>query len=131
MRASLIAGRGGALENRRDLLNVVQLARGDLHHEIVGLVVGERQAAAVQPIEGNHCREREPLVAVDQGMVARQRVQQRSCLGIKGRVGILAERRSRRAGQGSLEQPVIADRKLRPEDASESVTSKSEARISG
>ncbi len=29
---SLPAGRGGALENRRDLLNLVKLARGDLHH---------------------------------------------------------------------------------------------------
>jgi hypothetical protein len=55
---TLLAGRGGALENRRDLLNLVELARGDLHDQIVGLVVGERQAAAVQAIEGDHRCER-------------------------------------------------------------------------
>ena len=56
MLATLPAGRGGALENRRDLLNLVKLARGNLHNQIAGLVVGERQAAAVEAIEG----EREP-----------------------------------------------------------------------
>jgi hypothetical protein len=76
----LMAGRGGALENRRDLFNLVKLARGDLHDQIVGLVISERQATAVQPVEGNHRREPEPFVAVDQGMVACQGVQQRGCL---------------------------------------------------
>jgi hypothetical protein len=97
---TLLAGRGGALENRRDLLNLVELARGDLHDQIVGLVVGERQAAAVQAVEGDHRCEREPFITVDQGVVARQRVQQRGCLGIEGRVGILAERRSPRRSPG-------------------------------
>ena len=46
-----MAGCGGALENRRDLLDLVKLARGDLHDQIVGLVISERQAAAVQPAE--------------------------------------------------------------------------------
>jgi hypothetical protein len=101
MRASLIAGRGGALENRRDLLNLVKLARGDLHDQIVGLVVGERQAAAVQAIEDNHRLEPEPFAAVDQGTVACQRVQQRGGLGIEGRVGTLAECRSPRAASSS------------------------------
>jgi hypothetical protein len=43
-------------------------------------------------------------------MVACQRVQQRGGLGIGGRVGIFAERRGLRAGEGRFEQPVIADR---------------------
>ncbi len=72
--ASLLAGCGGALEDRRDFLDLVQLARGDLHDQFVCLVIGERQASAVQAVEGDHRSEREPLVAVDQGMVARQRV---------------------------------------------------------
>ncbi len=70
--ASSPAGRGGALQDRRDFLDLVQLTRGDLHDQLVGLVVGERQAAAVQAVEGDHRGEREPLVAVDQGMVAGQ-----------------------------------------------------------
>ena len=32
VRASLLAGCGGGLENRRDLFNLVKLTRGDLHH---------------------------------------------------------------------------------------------------
>src|SRR6266702_5472216 len=117
MRVTLLAGCGGDLENRRDLLDLVQFACGDLHDQIVGLVVGERQAAAVEAVEGDRRCEREPLVAVDQGMVACQRVQQRGCLGIEGRVGVLAERRGLGAGEGGFEQPVIADRNPRPEDA--------------
>lgn len=57
-------------------------------------------------------------------MVAGQRVQQRGRLGVEGRglgvegrVGVLAEGRGLGAGEGGFEQPVIADRDLRPEDA--------------
>jgi hypothetical protein len=34
----------------RDLLDVVEFARGDLDNQIAGLVVGERQAAAVEAV---------------------------------------------------------------------------------
>ncbi len=50
----------------RDLLGLVQFARGDLHDQTAGLVVGERQAAPVQAVEGDHRGEPEPLVTVDQ-----------------------------------------------------------------
>jgi len=100
-----MAGCGGALENHRDLLDLVKLARGDLHDQIVGLIISERQAAAVQPAEGDHRREPELFVAVDQGMVARQRVQQRGRLGIEGRVGILAERRRLRGARAASSSP--------------------------
>jgi hypothetical protein len=53
MRATLLARCGGALEDRRDLLDLVKLARGDLDGQVVGLVVGERQAAAVEAVEGD------------------------------------------------------------------------------
>ncbi len=85
--ASLPAGRGGALEDRRDFLDPVQFARGD------------------------------PLAAAGQGMAAGQRVQQHGRLGIKGRISVLAERRGRGTGEGGLEQPEITDRHLRPQDA--------------
>jgi len=68
--ASLPAGHGAALQDSRDFLDLVQLTRGDLHDQFVGLVVGERQAAPVQAVEGDRRGKREPLVAVDQGMVA-------------------------------------------------------------
>ena len=70
---------------------MVQFARGDLHDQIVGLVVGERQAAAVQAVEGDYPGKREPPVAVDQGMVACQRMKQRPCLLVDIRVGVLSE----------------------------------------
>jgi hypothetical protein len=88
------------LENRRDFLHLVKFACGDLHDQVIGLVIGERQAAAVEAVEGDRRCECEPFVAVDQGMVARQRVQQRGCLGVEGRVGVLAERRGLGAGEG-------------------------------
>jgi hypothetical protein len=50
-------------------------------------------------------------------MVACQRVQQRGGLGIQRRVGVLAEHRGLGPGEGGFEQPAIADRDLRPEDA--------------
>jgi len=76
------AGNGGGLDNRRDLLHLVQFARGDLHDQVVGLVISERQAAAVQAVEGDHRGQAQPLVAIDQGVVASQRVQQGGRLGI-------------------------------------------------
>ena len=76
------AGFGGAQENRRDLLDLVKFARSDLHDQVVGLVISERQAAAVQAGEGDHRGQAQPLVAIDQGVVASQRVQQGGRLGI-------------------------------------------------
>src|SRR6266568_9038083 len=64
MRASLLAGCGGTGENRRDVLDLVKLARGDLHDQIVGLLVSERQPAAVEPVEGDHRCQPEPFVPV-------------------------------------------------------------------
>jgi hypothetical protein len=46
MRAALPAGRGGAGENHRDLLNLVKLARGDLHDQ------GDRFAYSVADFGG-------------------------------------------------------------------------------
>jgi hypothetical protein len=47
----------------------------------------------------------------------RPRLERGTYLGIEGRVGVLAERRGLRPGEGGFEQPVIADRDFRPEDA--------------
>ena len=60
IRATLPAGRGGGLQNRRALLDLVKLARGDLHDQVVRLVVGERQAAAVEAAEGDRRCKGEP-----------------------------------------------------------------------
>ena len=61
---------------------------GHVHDELVGIVVGQRKAVAVDSVEGDRCGEGEPLVAIDKGMVPGQRVQQGRRLGIQARVGI-------------------------------------------
>ena len=46
--AASVAGLGGVMEDGGDLLDTVELSRGDVHHQVVGGVVGERQAASVE-----------------------------------------------------------------------------------
>jgi len=41
----------------------------DAHHQVIGGVVGKRETAAVEAVEGDQRREREPVVAVEQGVV--------------------------------------------------------------
>jgi hypothetical protein len=83
---------------------------GDADHQIVGGVVGEGEASAVEAVEGDDCGQRQSLVAVDEGVVAGDGVQQGGGLGVQIRVGVLAERGGPGPGQGRLEQPVVADR---------------------
>ncbi|HEY6785705.1 MAG TPA: hypothetical protein VI365_00170 [Trebonia sp.] len=76
---------------------------------------------AVEAVEGDDGGQGEPLVAVDEGVVAGDGVQQRGCLGVEVRIGILAERRGLRAGQRGRQQTVVADSVVRPEDAARDV----------
>jgi hypothetical protein len=77
------------------------LSDGDADHQVVDLVVGQGQAAAVEAVERDDGGEREPLVAVDERVAAGDGVQQRRGLGVQVRVGVLAERGRLRAGQGT------------------------------
>jgi hypothetical protein len=69
-----LCGEGG-----RDGLDGVQSPFGDADDEVVGLVVGQCQPAAVEAIESDGRGEREPFVAVDEGVVAGDGVQQCRC----------------------------------------------------
>ena len=40
-----VAGLGGAIEDGGYLVNAVEVPRGDVHHQVIGGVVSERQAA--------------------------------------------------------------------------------------
>jgi hypothetical protein len=66
----------------------------------IGCHVNGRLSYAV-PLHGVGRGECEPFVAVDEGVVAGDGVQQGRGLGVQVGVGVLAERRSLRAGQGS------------------------------
>jgi hypothetical protein len=57
-----------------DVVDCVELAGGDLDHQIVGGVVGKRETASVEAVEGDERAQRELLVAVHQSMTSGQRV---------------------------------------------------------
>ena len=87
----LAAGTGGGPENGRYVVSCVKLSGGDIHHQVIGFDVGEGETAVVEAVESDDCGQREPLVAVDERVVAGDGVQQRGCLGVQVRIGILAE----------------------------------------
>jgi hypothetical protein len=92
-----------------DLLDVVELAGGHLDDEVVRLVVGVGQSDAVEAVEGDGSGQREPLVPVDKGMVARKRVQQGCSLRVDGGVGVFSESRGAGPGERGFEQPDVTD----------------------
>jgi hypothetical protein len=55
--------------NGGDVVHGIELAFGNVHDELVGFVVGQREPAAVDSVEGDGRGQGEPLVAIDQGMV--------------------------------------------------------------
>lgn len=80
------------------------MSGGDADHQVVRGVVGEGEAAAVDAVEGDDRGQPEALVAVDEGMVAGDGVQQGGGLGVQVRVGVLAERGGLRPGQGCFQE---------------------------
>jgi hypothetical protein len=60
----------GVPEDGRDGVGIVELPGGDADHQVVGLVVGQDQTSAVKAAERDDRGEREPLVAVDECVVA-------------------------------------------------------------
>jgi hypothetical protein len=113
--AALPAGLCAVPEYGCYVVDVVEMPGGDADHQVIGLVIGQGQPAAVEAVERDDGGQREPLVAVDERVVAGDGMQQRGGLGIQVRVGILAERGRLRAGQGRVQQPVVAYRAARPE----------------
>jgi hypothetical protein len=61
-------------EQGSNIRDLVEIAFGDAHDKLVCGLVGEREPAAVHTVEGNGTRQSQPLVAVDQGAVTRQRM---------------------------------------------------------
>jgi len=96
-------------EGPRDLPDVVERSRGDRNDEVVGRVVVGLELDAV--LRAEHLR-REPcpsLVAIDEGMVSGERVQERCCLGEEIGIGVLAEDACPRSVDGCFEKPHVAD----------------------
>jgi len=102
------------LQPLRDGRDVIESARCDRHDEVVRVVVGHGESPAVQPVEGNDGGQPEPLVAVDQGVVADDGVQQRGCLLVDGDIRVGAERRRLRASRGCLQQTDVTQFDGRP-----------------
>ena len=67
----------------------------------------------VYAVERDRRCERQPLVAVDEGVVAREGVQQGRSLLMDARVGIGTERARTRATEGRLEQAMVTHHRLR------------------
>jgi hypothetical protein len=87
------------LEDGRDGVDVVELPGGDADDQVVGLVVGQGQAAAVKAAEGDDRGERVPLVAVDERVVAGD--------GVSRLPGFAPPRAAARAASGrSLTEPL-------------------------
>ena len=97
-------------EDRCYLIDGVDLSGGYRHHEFVGSVIRQGQAAAVKPVEGDNRRQGEPLVSVDQGMVASDRWRRCCSLAVQVRVGVLPEYRRLRPRHRSFEQAIITHR---------------------
>ena len=55
------AGLRGALEDGRDGVDVVEVPGGHVHHQVVGLIVGQGQPAAVESVERDDRGERRLL----------------------------------------------------------------------
>lgn len=76
----LARGPGGAAQQHRYLVDGVEVPGGNTDHEVVGSVVGHGEAASVEPVKGDDCRQCEPLVAIDESTTTGDRVEQRSSL---------------------------------------------------
>jgi hypothetical protein len=74
------------------------LPGGDADHQVIGLVVGQGQPPAVKAVERDDRGEREPLVSVDERVVAGDGMQECPGLSVQVGVGVLAERGRLRAG---------------------------------
>lgn len=55
-----------AIQDGGNVIHRVELTGGDLHHEIVGGVVGEREPTSVDPVRRDEGGQGEPLVAIHQ-----------------------------------------------------------------
>ena len=74
-----------------DLLDRVERALGHGHNQVIGFVVGHGQSPAVHTVESNDPGQAQSLVAVDQRVIAGQRMQQSRGLRVQVRIGIAAE----------------------------------------
>jgi hypothetical protein len=71
---------GDRRQHRSDLRNGVELAGGKGHDQVVCGIVSQCQPTPVDAAESDERAEGEPLVAVQQAVIARERVQQRRSL---------------------------------------------------
>src|SRR5437870_2106606 len=69
----------------------------------------------VEHVEQPRGDPREPLAAVDQGMVARQGLQKCGSLLMEGRVGVAAKHGRLRARKGCLQQAPVTDLRIVPQ----------------
>ena len=102
-------GLAGVLEPLRELGDVDQLAAGPGDDEVVGHIVGHRQPAAVQAVEGDDGGQPQPLVAVDEGVVPHDGVQQCGGLVVQRGIGVGTERRGTRTSRAGLQKSDVAD----------------------
>jgi hypothetical protein len=67
-----LTGFGGAAQPFGYLLGRVEMTCCDIHDELVGVIVSEVEPAPVDAVDGNDGGQRQPLVAIPQGMISSQ-----------------------------------------------------------
>src|SRR6185437_651651 len=88
----------------------LKLSGRDAEGEVKYLVIGQGETVAVDPQEDNGGEERKPLVPVQQGVVARQRVHQRGGLARERRVGLLTHETRPGTVAGRVQQSHVPHR---------------------
>jgi hypothetical protein len=86
---------------------------GDVEHELHDVVVRGVDGDVVEAEEDECGDHGHALVAVYEGLVLGERLQQRGRLEVDGLVGVLPEGGLARTGNGRLEEPAIAERDAR------------------
>jgi hypothetical protein len=101
-------------EDERDVGHVVELPGRDRDDQVVRLVVGQRQPPPVDAVERDQPAQRYPLVAVDERVVAGQRVQQRGRLLVQRGVGVATEGEERGRASADSSSPTSRTSKSGP-----------------
>lgn len=86
----------------------VEASGRNSYHEVVGPVIAEAKPPAVETVEGDHARQGQSLVSINESVVAGQRMQQRRCFPVECRISVAAERCGPRPRQRRFQQAVVA-----------------------
>lgn len=94
-------------ESRRDLVDR-HFSACYGHHELIGGLIGRVEPDGVEAVENHDGKPTQALVAVDEPMIANERVEQGSCLTVQVLVGLVSVQDSARSMSGRVQQAHVA-----------------------